>query len=265
MKRYCCFHHQDFWTKYFFFLWYDDVYSAEGHKAEDICVKQSCKKLYLKILMRETCLGLFNIEEFYRGCSFGGFWWNFKDIKPTCNTNQNLCMTFTNILGFLLNFSTTWKSCVKEQWPKKSIFDLTLWFVTRGQKEGGISFGPWNHDRWLSQQIRRWSSKQSKLTFWNQLHPEIAFLCRFWTPVTCRQTIQFWHQVSKQFWKLWSTRFFGDQVKGGSEFCIKGWKFFQWERLLCGWLAGPSPSVLSSNQRTVEIKKISWGQFNENL
>ena len=28
------------------------------------------------------------------------------------------------------------------------IFDLTSWFVTWGQKEGGISFGPWNHDRW---------------------------------------------------------------------------------------------------------------------
>ena len=121
-KRYCCFHHQDFWTKYFFFLWYDDVYRAEGHTAVDICVKHSWKKLYLKILMRETCQGFFNIEEFYRSCNFVGFWWIFLNIKLACCTYQNLRLTFTNILGFLLNFSTSWKICVKEQWPKKSLF-----------------------------------------------------------------------------------------------------------------------------------------------
>ena len=108
-----------------------------------------------KILMRETCLGFSNIEEFYQSCNFGCFWWISKNIKPTCCTYQNLCMTFTNILGFLLNFSTSWKSCVKEQWPKKSlfyIFDLTSGFVTRGKKKVGIYLGPWNHDRWPSQQ-----------------------------------------------------------------------------------------------------------------
>ena len=90
--------------------------------AVDIYVKQSWKKLYLKILMRETCIGFFNIEEFYRHCNFGCFLWIFLNIKPTCCTYQNLPMTFTNILGFCLNFSTSWKSCVKEQWPKKSLF-----------------------------------------------------------------------------------------------------------------------------------------------
>ena len=88
----------------------------------DLCAKQSWKKLDLKILMRETCLGFFNIEEFYQSCNFGCIWWIFKNIKATCCTYQNLCMTFTKILGFLLNFSTSWKSCVKEQWPKKSLF-----------------------------------------------------------------------------------------------------------------------------------------------
>ena len=114
-KRYCCFHHQDFWTEYFFFLWYDDVYRGEGHTAVDICVKQSWKKLYLKILMRETCMVFFNIEEFYQSCNFGCFWWIFSNFKTPCCTYQNLRMTFTNILGFLLNFSTSWKNCVKEQ------------------------------------------------------------------------------------------------------------------------------------------------------
>ena len=116
-KRYCRFHQQDFWTKYFFFLWYDDVYRAEGHTAVDICVKRSWKKLYLKILMRETCLGFFNIYEFYRSCNFGGFCWILKNIQPAYCTYQNLHMTFTNILSFLLNFSTSWKICEKEQWP----------------------------------------------------------------------------------------------------------------------------------------------------
>ena len=32
------------------------------------------------------------------------------------------------------------------------IFDLTSRFVTRGQKEDGIYLGPWNQDRWMSQQ-----------------------------------------------------------------------------------------------------------------
>ena len=75
-NRYCCFHHQDFWNKYFFFLWYDYVYRAEGHTAVDMSVTPIWKKLYLKILMRETCLGFFNIEEFYRSWTLaasGGF------------------------------------------------------------------------------------------------------------------------------------------------------------------------------------------------
>jgi hypothetical protein len=33
----------------------------------------------------------------------------------------------------------------------------------------------------VGEQIRSLSSKQSKLNFWNRLHPKIAFLCRFWT------------------------------------------------------------------------------------
>lgn len=33
----------------------------------------------------------------------------------------------------------------------------------------------------VDKQIRSLSSKQSKLNFWNQLHPKIALLCRFWT------------------------------------------------------------------------------------
>ena len=122
--RYCHYHHQDFWTKYFFFFCYDDVYRAEWHTAVDIGVKQSWKKLYLKILMRVTFLGFSNIEEFYQICNFCCFWWIFKNIKPTYYTYQNLRMTFTNILCFLPNFSTWWKICVKEPWPKNHFFEI---------------------------------------------------------------------------------------------------------------------------------------------
>ena len=50
----------------------------------------------------------------------------------------------------------------------------------------------------------------------------------------------FWHQVSEQFWKLWLTRFLCDQIQGWSEFFIYGRRSFQQERVLWGWLAGPS-------------------------
>ena len=78
--------------------------------------------MYLIILMSETCQGFFNIEDFYRSCNYDCLWWIFLDIKTVWCTHQNLHMTFKNILGFLQNLSTSWKSCVNEQWPKKSLF-----------------------------------------------------------------------------------------------------------------------------------------------
>ena len=35
-KKYCYYLDQDFWNKYFFVLWNDDVYGAEGHTEVDI-------------------------------------------------------------------------------------------------------------------------------------------------------------------------------------------------------------------------------------
>ena len=172
-----------FWTKYFFFLWYDDVYRAEGHRAVDISVKPSWKKLYLKILMRETCLGFFNIENFYRSCNYGLFWWIFWNIKPIYCAYQNLCMTFTNILGFLLHISTSWKSCVKEQWPKKSLFWHFWLNVPEIMIDDWVNKGHTNFNMFsvVGEQIRSLGCKQSKLNFWNQLHPKFAFLWHFWT------------------------------------------------------------------------------------
>ena len=74
------------------------------------------------------------------------------------------------------------------------MFDLMSWFLTWGQIKGGIYLSPWNHDRWLTlqgtnkveyvfifgEQIKGLSRNQSKLNFFNQLHPKFAFLrCLF--------------------------------------------------------------------------------------
>ena len=62
-----------------------------------------------------------------------------------------------------------------------------------------------------------------------------------------KKNIQFGHQVSKQLWKLWQTQFFGTEFRGGSDFFfIYGVKFLQQERVLWGWLAGPSPRKWNS-------------------
>ena len=106
---------------------------AEGHTEAAMCVKWWFQKFYLRILKSITCLGFSNAEEFYQSGHFGCFWWNFSINNPICCTYQNLCMTLTNGFGFLLHFSTSWKSCVKEQWPKKSL----------------LYSSPRNHDRWL--------------------------------------------------------------------------------------------------------------------
>ena len=120
--RYCRFHHQDFWTEYFSVKMKDNDYRHEGH-TEVVIVLLFDKQIFKsKILMMVTYLGFVNIEKFYQSWNFVCSWWIFYNIKPTCCTYQNLWMTFTNVLGFPLNFPTSWKSCVKEQSPKKSFF-----------------------------------------------------------------------------------------------------------------------------------------------
>ena len=57
------------------------------------------------------------------------------------------------------------------------------------------------------------------------------------------QTIKNWHQVSMQFWKIWSTRFFGTQLRGDQNLLFTVGGFFQQERVLWGWLTGPSHTV----------------------
>ena len=110
--KYFCFHHQDFCTKYFFFLWYDDVYHAKGHMAVDLRVQHRWEKNYLKILMRKTCLGFFNIEE---SCNFDCLWGIFLDIMPACCTSSSydlhkyfrFSFKFVNIMKKLCKWAMT--------------------------------------------------------------------------------------------------------------------------------------------------------------
>ena len=109
-------------------------------------------------------------------------------------------------------------------------------FVTRGQKEGRISYGLWNHDRWLSnkghtnlnsfsvvgEQIRGLSSKQSKLNFWNQLHPKIALLCCFWTQTATWRTNHtiLTSSVKAILKAMVDTVFWGPSLGGGQNFVL---------------------------------------------
>ena len=116
-------------------------------------------------------------------------------------------MTFLNVFGFLLNFSASWKIGVKEQWPKKSLFQLFRLNVVichLRPKRGWNIFETLktcqmtelqrktklNMFSVLDAQIRSFSSKQSKLNFWNRLNPIFAFLCRLLTQTATWQPNQ---------------------------------------------------------------------------
>ena len=172
-----------------------------------------------------TCLGFSNIEDFNQSCNFNYLWWIFKNIRPKWCAYQNLCTTFTNISGFPLNFSTSWKSCIKEQWPKKSRFFYILtkfhdlWLKAKKRVEytkvPEIMIDDWvnkghtnlNMCSVFGKQIRRLSSKLPKLSFCNQLHPKTKFLCCFWTPtaIKCQN-----NSVSYE-----RQGFFGTNFRGG--------------------------------------------------
>ena len=159
---------------------------------------------------------------------------DFFNIKPLRCTYQNLFIAFTDIFAyFLLLFSTSWKICVKEQWPKNHFFvkfltnvmicddrpkrgcnifeSLESWQIAESVKVTQI----WICFKFLVNRSRASFSKHSKLNFWNQLHPKIAFVCCLLTQiVTWKPSIQFWHQVSKRFWKLWLKQFlFGKKFR----------------------------------------------------
>ena len=133
---------------------------AEVHTEAAMCVKWWLQKCDLIILKSIPCLGFSNTEEFYQSWNFGCFWWNFSNNTHICCKHHNLCMTLTNVFGFLLNFLTSRKSCVKEQWPKTSLFqkfDLTSWF-------GQIDSWHWEGGNRVSDDIRGGPSKNPKIS-----------------------------------------------------------------------------------------------------
>ena len=89
--------------------------------------------------------------------------------------------------------------------------------------------------------IKSLISKQGKLNFWNQLHQKIAFLCRLLTPTATGQpkhTI-FTSSVTAILKAITDTVLLGPGLGMTRVFtCI--WGFVQQERVLWGWLAGPS-------------------------
>ena len=113
--------------------------------------------------------------------------------------SKYLCMTFANISGLFLNFSTSQKKCKKSNNLRIHFFDffsLASWFVTWGQKEGGIYLGIKIYDKGrtkfnifsvFGEKIRSLISKKSKFYFWKSLQSKIAFLCHLVTPTATWQ------------------------------------------------------------------------------
>ena len=144
---------------------------------------------------------------------------------PTCCRHQYLCMTYTNILGFLLNFITWLTSWVNEQWPKKShcqnklinvmicdsgakggwnIFEsLKSWYMTYSIKDTQslICFP------FLVNQSWAYAVSSQSWTFKTDLTQKLHFYTVSWHKQSSNnQTIQFWLRESMQFKKLWPKR-----------------------------------------------------------
>ena len=126
-------------------------------------------------------------------------------------------------------------------------------FVTQGQKEGGLYLGPWNCNKWMSQQrthkfeyvFRCWwinqelKQKQSKLNFWNQLQPKRAFLCRFWTKNSHLSTKPYNFDIKypSNSESYDHHGFFGTMFRGGQSFLLKVEVFFnEREYSVAEWL-----------------------------
>ena len=146
-------------------------------------------------------------------------------------------MIFTNVLGFLLNFSTSWKSCVKEQWPKKSSFwnfwlNVMIcdsrpkrgWNVLRSLKSLWMNGSTKDTQIWISYLllVNKSGAKAVNSQSWtfetNYTQKWHFYAVPGHKQQPDNQTIKFWHQVSK--------------FRGGHNFWLP-------ERVLWGWLAGP--------------------------
>ena len=138
---------------------------------------------------------------------------------------------FMNVFGFLFNFLASWKSCVKEQLPKKSLYQqfwsivmicylrpkrgwnkyesLKSWHMTESAKDKQS----WVYIQCLVKKSRASAVISQSWTFKTNHTQNLHFYAVCWhKQPPDDQTIQFWHQVSKQFGNLWATQFFWNQV-----------------------------------------------------
>ena len=101
----------------------------------------------------------------------------------------------------------------------------------------------------FGEQIRSLSSKQSKLNCWNQLHHKNCICMLFLDTNSHLTTIPYNFDIKCQSNSESYDQhgFFWDQVYGGLEYFINGRRFFQRERVLWGWLAGPYHTSMVNN------------------
>ena len=111
-------------------------------------------------------------------------------------------------LGLHLNFSTAWTCCVKEKWPKKSLFPncwLYVMIFDSRPKNGGLYLRPWNPYRWLSPQrthkveyvsifllskLRAYAVNSQSLTFQSDYIQKVHFSCCLLTQIATWQPNQ---------------------------------------------------------------------------
>ena len=134
------------------------------------------------------------------------------------------------------------------------IVDLTSQVVTWGQKEGGIYFIPWNHDRWWQRTNKLeyvfsfwWTNQELKQQSVNvellkPTTPNICILCCLFTQTaTWRPTHPILTSSVKEILKaITNTVSLGPSLLVVKKIIHVG-RFFQQETVFWGWLAGPSP------------------------
>ena len=131
---------------------------------------------------------------------------------------------------------TFWLEAKKrEEYPPVPEIMIDDWF-NKGNTNLNMCFCCW----WTNQELKQ------KIVRVDLLKPTTAKKWHFYAVPGHKQPpdnqiIQFWHQVPKQFWKLWPTHFFGTEFKGGHNVFIYSGRLSQRERVLWGWLAGSSP------------------------
>ena len=160
---------------------------------------------------------------------------------------------FHKCVCLLLNFSTSWKSSVKEQWPERVQYMwvpeiMTVGWVRKGHKK-------LNMFSVFVEQI-----KKSKTKFWNQLHPKTAFLCQLLTQkATWRQNHKTLRLSGTAIPKDMTDTFF---LGPSQNFVIYVGRFFQRVRVLWDWLAGHSHQTF---QKSIFLcnQNFCWKSFAE--